>query len=131
MLIAGFVTHIVETLVMLDRGTSGAAWIQALAGLKFGRFLTALPLFVLILRQPLMKDHFPKVSHHAFGLHFMHPAIIILLTIGEAKLLSPSVTQWEAWVVPLLAVNFVLTFFITFSLCLLIGRFKRLEFLVV
>jgi hypothetical protein len=33
MLIAGFVTHIVETLVMLDRGTSGAAWIQALAGL--------------------------------------------------------------------------------------------------
>jgi hypothetical protein len=131
MMIAGFAIHIVETLVMLDRGTSGAAWIQALAGLKFGRFLTALPLFVLILRQPLMKDHFPKVSHHAFGLHFMHPAIIILLTIGEAKLLSPSVAQWEAWVVPLLAVNFVLTFFITFSLCLLIGRFKRLEFLVV
>jgi peptidoglycan/LPS O-acetylase OafA/YrhL len=131
MMIAGFAIHIVETLVMLDRGTTGAAWIQALAGLKFGRFLTALPLFVLILRQPLMKDHFPKVSHHAFGLHFMHPAIIIGLTIGEAKWLSPSVTQWEAWVVPLLLVNFALTFFITFSLCLLIGRFKRLEFLVV
>jgi hypothetical protein len=31
----------------------------------------------------------------------------------------------------MLVVNFILTFFITFGLCLLIGRLKRLEFLVV
>jgi peptidoglycan/LPS O-acetylase OafA/YrhL len=131
MLIVGLVLHVIETLVLLDRGTTTQAWPQALAGLKVGRFVSALAIFVLILRHPLMKDPFPKVSHHAFGLHFMHPAIIIALTIVEAKWLNPSVTQWEAWVVPILAMNFVLTFVITFSLCLIIGRFKRLEFLVV
>jgi surface polysaccharide O-acyltransferase-like enzyme len=131
LLIAGLALHIIETLILLDRGTTANAWPQALAGLKVGRFVTALAIFVLILRHPLMKDRFPKVSHHAFGLHFMHPAIIIALTILEAKLLNPSITQWEAWVIPMLALNFALTFVITFSLCLLIGRFKRLEFLVV
>jgi len=96
-----------------------------------GRFFTAVPIFILILRHPLMKDPFPKVSHYAFGLHFMHPAIIIGLTIFEAQFMGPKIADWQAWVVPVLALNFVLTFFITFGLCLLIGRFKRLEFLVV
>jgi hypothetical protein len=31
----------------------------------------------------------------------------------------------------MLALNFVLTFYITFGLCLVMGRFKRLEFLIV
>jgi len=131
LLIFGLALHIAETLLFLDRGTTGDAWDQALAGLKVGRFVTAVPIFVLILRHPLMKDPFPKVSHYAFGLHFMHPAIIIGLTIVEAKFMGGAATNWQAWVLPILALNFVLTFFITFSLCLLIGRFKRLEFLVV
>jgi peptidoglycan/LPS O-acetylase OafA/YrhL len=133
MLIGGLALHIIETLVLLDRGTTDASWGQALAGLKVGRFLSAIAIFVLFLRHPLMKDPFPKVSHHAFGLHFMHPAIIIALTIIESKLLgrTSAIIHWEAWVLPLLALNFILTFVITFSLCLLIGRFKKLEFLVV
>jgi surface polysaccharide O-acyltransferase-like enzyme len=131
LLIFGLALHIAETLILLDRGTTPASWDQALAGLKVGRFLTALPIFVLFLRSPLMKDPMPKVSHHAFGLHFMHPAIIIGLTILESKLLSPAIADWQSLVLPLLIVNFILTFFITFALCLLIGRFKRLEFLVV
>jgi peptidoglycan/LPS O-acetylase OafA/YrhL len=131
LLLFGLVLHIAETLFFLDKGTTSHAWDQALAGLKVGRFVSAVPIFVLILRHPLMKDPFPKVSHYAFGLHFMHPAIIIGLTIIQAKLFGPAIADWRAWVVPILALNFALTFFITFSLCLLIGRFKRLEFLVV
>jgi hypothetical protein len=61
----------------------------------------------------------------------MHPAVIIALTICEARLLGPRVGDWEVWVLPILAINLVLTLLITFALCLLIGRFKRLEFLVV
>lgn len=131
MLVFGLLLHVVETLILLDRGTTENAWGQALAGLKVGRFVTALPIFVLFLRHPLMKDPLPKVSHHAFGLHFMHPAIIIGLTIAEMKLFGDAVANWQAWVLPILVVNFILTFFITFALCLLIGRYKRLEFLVV
>jgi hypothetical protein len=126
LLVFGLALHVVETLALLPHD-----YLMALNGLKVGRFLTALPIFVLFLRHPLMKDPFPKVSHHAFGLHFMHPAIIIGLTIAEMKLFGDPVANWQAWVEPILAMNFILTFFITFALCLLIGRFKRLEFLVV
>jgi surface polysaccharide O-acyltransferase-like enzyme len=126
LLVLGLIVHVVETLALLPHD-----YLMALNGLKVGRFLTALPIFVLFLRYPLMKDPFPKVSHHAFGLHFMHPAIIIGLTIVEMKLFGNAVANWQAWVLPILVVNFILTFFITFALCLLIGRVKRLEFLVV
>jgi hypothetical protein len=78
-----------------------------------------------------MRDPFPRVSHYAFGLHFMHPAVIIALTLIEARLFGSAVADWRAWIVPVLAVNLALTFFITFALCLVVGRFKRLEFLVV
>jgi peptidoglycan/LPS O-acetylase OafA/YrhL len=131
LLIFGLVLHVAETLCFLEYGTTREAWLQALAGLKVGRFFSAVPIFVLILRYPLMKDPFPRVSHYAFGLHFMHPAIIIGLTIAEAQFMGPKIADWQAWVVPILALNFMLTFFITFGLCLVIGRFKRLEFLVV
>jgi peptidoglycan/LPS O-acetylase OafA/YrhL len=131
MLLFGLALHVAETLLFLDRGTTKDAWYQALAGLKVGRFVTAVPIFVLILRHPLMKDPFPKVSHYAFGLHFMHPAIIIGLTLLEARVFGGNIAEWRTYIVPMLALNFALTFFITFSLCLIIGRFKRLEFLVV
>jgi hypothetical protein len=131
LLVFGLGLHVVETLAMLDWGRSEQAWNQALAGLKVGRFVTAVAIFVLVLRHPLMRDPFPRVSHYAFGLHFMHPAVIIGLTLIEARLFGGAVANWESWVVPVLAVNLMLTFFITFGLCLLVGRFKRLEFLVV
>jgi hypothetical protein len=113
--------------------------MQALSGLKIGRFLTAVPVFVLFLRSPLMRDPFPRVSKHAFGLHFMHPIVIIALTLIEAKLLGyPPLKFWEgvgAWqpmvVTGLLVLNVALTFSITFGLCLLVARVKWLEFLVV
>jgi surface polysaccharide O-acyltransferase-like enzyme len=138
MLVVGLAMHVAETLIMLNWGTTDRAWGQALAGLKVGRFVTAVPIFVLILRHPLMKDPLPRVSHYAFGLHFMHPAIIISLTLVEGRLLGTGAMglwdaagRWGGGLVALLAVNFLLTFFITFGLCLVIGRFKRLEFLVV
>jgi surface polysaccharide O-acyltransferase-like enzyme len=138
MLVVGLAMHVTETLVILNWGTTERAWGQALAGLKVGRFVSAVPIFVLILRHPLMKDPLPRVSHYAFGLHFMHPAIIIALTLIEGPLLGTgamglwdSAGGWGVGLVGLLAINYVLTFLITFGLCLLIGRFKRLEFLVV
>jgi peptidoglycan/LPS O-acetylase OafA/YrhL len=131
LVIFGLALHIAETLFMLNRGTSEASWGQALAGLKVGRFVSAVPIFVLILRHPLMKDPLPRVSHHAFGLHFMHPAIIIALTIVETRLFGDRLGNWDTFVLPLLAINLALTLLITLALCLVIGRFKRLEFLVV
>jgi peptidoglycan/LPS O-acetylase OafA/YrhL len=138
MLVLGLAMHVAETLIILNYGTTDAAFGQALAGLKVGRFVSAVPIFVLILRHPLMKDPMPRVSHYAFGLHFMHPAIIVGLTIVEGRLLGMGpmnlwdvVGGWGAGLFALLIVNFVLTFFITFGLCLLIGRVQRLEFLVV
>jgi hypothetical protein len=138
MLVVGLAMHVAETLIILNYGTTNQAWAQALAGLKIGRFVTAVPVFVLFLRHVLMKDPFPKVSHYAFGLHFMHPAIIIGLTILEGWLLGIRPMEfwdhaglWGLGLVLLMMVNFVLTFFITFGLCLIVGRFKRLEFLVV
>ena len=131
LLVFGLALHVAETLFILDRGTSDASWGQALAGLKVGRFVSAVPIFVLILRYPLMRDPLPKVSHHAFGLHFMHPAIIIALTIIESRLFGGRLTNWDTFVLPLLAINLALTLVITLALCLLISRFKRLEFLVV
>jgi hypothetical protein len=76
-------------------------------------------------------DPFSKVSHHAFGLHFMHPAVIIGLTLIEQKRFGESVANWQTMILPILALNLVLTFAITFALCLVIGRVKRLEVLVV
>jgi peptidoglycan/LPS O-acetylase OafA/YrhL len=131
LLVLGLFIHGAETLFLLDRGTADGAWGQALAGLKAGRVLPSIAIFVLILRHPLMKDPFPRVSHHAFGLHFMHPAIIIGLTLLETRLFGRAVAQWQTMVAPILVLNFILTFYITFALCLLISRFKRLEFLVV
>jgi surface polysaccharide O-acyltransferase-like enzyme len=131
LLVFGMALHVVETLFVLDKGTAEGAWLQALGGLKAGRFIPSVAIFVLILRHPLMKDPFPKVSHHAFGLHFMHPAIIIGLTLLEGRFFGRAVTQWQTLVVPMLILNYVLTFYITFALCLMISRFKRLEFLVV
>lgn len=97
---------------------------------KTGRILSGFAVFALFLRKPLMRDPFPRVSHYAFGLHFMHPAIILLLTLIEIKLF-PGVAHWQTHVVAGLTINLILTFSITFCLCLLIGRFKKLEFLVV
>ena len=137
-LLFGFALHVVETLWLLHYADQAATksmqehrWLIALAGLKPGRFVSAVAVFVLFLRSPLMRDPFPKVSHHAFGLHFMHPVIILGLSFIETRLFSADVWDRQAWIVPMLAVNFVITFFITFGLCFLIGRFKRLEFLVV
>jgi surface polysaccharide O-acyltransferase-like enzyme len=98
---------------------------------KTGRILSGFAVFALFIRSPLMRDPLPRVSHYAFGLHFMHPSIIIVLTLVELKLFGPSVIHFERFAVPLLAVNLVLTISITFCLCLVVGRFKRLEFLVV
>lgn len=136
LLVFGIALHVTETLVLLhystvtqDEGMAGQRWLVALAGLKPGRFITAVAVFVLVLRRPLMKDPFPRVSHHAFGLHFMHPIIILALTLVEKQLLGAAL--WEQWVVPMLAVNLLITFYATFGLCLLISRVKWLEFLVV
>jgi len=134
LMVFGLALHLVETQLILPYD-----WHTALSGLKIGRFITAVPLFVLFLRLPLMRDPFPRVSKHAFGLHFMHPIIIIGLTIVEAKLLGYGpldlwnlASGWTpAMVAGLLAVNLILTFYITFGLCLLVSRVKWLEFLVV
>jgi peptidoglycan/LPS O-acetylase OafA/YrhL len=98
---------------------------------KLGRILSGFAVFALFIRSPLMRDPLPRVSHYAFGLHFMHPFIITVLLLIELRLLGPAVAHFERFAVPVLAVNLVLTLTITFGLCLLIGRFKRLEFLVV
>ena len=42
-----------------------------------------------------MKNPFPKFSHYAFGLHFMHPFIILMLSFAELKLLGPSLARWQ------------------------------------
>lgn len=137
-LVAGLILHVAETLWLLHLSETAASksmqdhrWLIALSGLKPGRFISSIAIFVLFIRSPLMKDPFPKVSHHAFGLHFMHPAIILALALIETRLFSAALWEQTTWVLPLLALNFALTFFITFSLCLVIGRFKPLEFLVV
>jgi hypothetical protein len=98
---------------------------------KLGRIVTGFAVFALFIRLPLMRDPFPRVSHYAFGLHFMHPAIILLLSLIELKLFGPGIIEYHRFVVPVLAINLLLTLTITFSLCLVVGRFKRLEFLVV
>ncbi|MEZ0267334.1 MAG: acyltransferase, partial [Phycisphaerae bacterium] len=90
LLILGVALHVFETMFILHNGYPASPqpsavnepqWMQALSGLKVGRFLTAVPVFILFLRSPLMRDPFPRVSKHAFGLHFMHPIIIIALTL--------------------------------------------------
>ena len=98
---------------------------------KLGRIVTGFAVFALFIRLPLMRDPFPRVSHYAFGLHFMHPSIILLLSLIELKLFGPMITEYRQFVLPVLVINLALTLTITFCLCLLVGRFKRLEFLVV
>lgn len=98
---------------------------------KFGRILSGIAVFALFIRHPMMRDPFPRVSHYAFGLHFMHPAVITALLLLERRFLGQAYFDWQAGVVPMLAANLLLTFGITFGLCLVVGRFKKLEFLVV
>jgi peptidoglycan/LPS O-acetylase OafA/YrhL len=131
LLILGLALHAAEAIGLahwLSHGTEYELRVAVLV--KTGRILSGCAVFCLFLRKPLMRDPFPRVSHYAFGLHFMHPAIITLLTLIELKLF-PGVAQWQTHVIAGLTINLVLTFGITFCLCLLIGRFKKLEFLVV
>ena len=93
--------------------------------------MTSFCIFALIVRHPLMCDPFPKVSHYAFGLHFMHPAIILMLSMLELHFLGNAIHEWRIYALPMLAINLLLTFGVTFCLCLVMGRFKRLEFLIV
>jgi hypothetical protein len=123
---AGIALHCWEANYLMPIGFEPAA-----LSLKLGRLMTGVCIFALVVRQPLMRDPFPKVSHYAFGLHFMHPAIILLLLIIEKHLLGQPYFEWRVYVVPMLVINYLLTFWITFAICLLLGRFKRLEFLIV
>ena len=128
-LLLGLSLHATEALFLLHRRPDDFARI--IAFVKVGRILTAFAVFALFIRRPLMRDPFPRISHYAFGLHFMHPFVIILISLAELKLLGPHIAHFQTYILPILALNLLLTFYITFALCLLIGRAKRLEFLVV
>ena len=133
LLVFGLALHAVEAIGLariLPLGKDDSL-LRAASLVKMGRIISSFAVFALFMRRPMMRDPFPKVSHHAFGIHFMHPAVIIALTLLELKLLGPTIAHYQAWVFPMLAVNYLLTFWITFGLCLIVGRFKRLEFLVV
>ena len=52
--------------------------LRAASLVKLGRIISSFAVFALFMRKPMMRDPFPKVSHHAFGIHFMHPAITSL-----------------------------------------------------
>jgi hypothetical protein len=129
LLLLGLALHAAEAIFLMKRIPHDLPRIVALT--KVGRILTGFSVFALFIRSPLMRDPYPRVSHYAFGLHFMHPFIIIMISFVELKFLGPSIAHFQSWVIPVLAINLLLTFYITFALCLLIGRFKRLEFLVV
>lgn len=122
----GIALHAGESVYLLPHG-----YTEALTFLKIGRMLTAFCIFALVIRHPFMRDPFPRVSHYAFGLHFMHPAVILALSMLELRFFGAGVHEWRIYVLPMLAINLLLTFSVTFVLCLLVGRFKRLEFLVV
>src|SRR5437764_10677277 len=89
---------------------------------KLCRIVTGFAVFALFIRCPLMRDPFPRVSHYAFGLHFMHPSIILLLSLIELKLFGATIIHFQRFALAVLAINLLLTLSITFGLCLIIGR---------
>jgi peptidoglycan/LPS O-acetylase OafA/YrhL len=132
LIVAGLALHAFEAIWLAKHLPGNGEYVKRVAVfMKCGRILSGIAVFAWFIRQPLMKDRWPRVSHYAFGLHFMHPAVITALLLAELKLLGPAYLHWEKMVVPMLAVNLLLTFGITFGLCLVVGRFKKLEFLVV
>jgi hypothetical protein len=132
MVIAGLTLHATEAIFLAKVLPMNESYLMRVAlFVKLGRIVTGFSVFALFIRLPLMRDPFPRVSHYAFGLHFMHPAIILLLSLIELKLFGPAIVDYHRFVVPVIAINLLLTLSITFGLCLVVGRFKRLEFLVV
>ena len=132
LLLFGLILHAVEAIFLSHHLPDDNEYLKRVAiYVKFGRILSSFAVFALFMRNPLMRDPFPRISHYAFGLHFMHPFIIILISMAELKFIGPAIADFHSWVLPVLAINFLLTFYITFALCLLIGRIKRVEFLVV
>jgi surface polysaccharide O-acyltransferase-like enzyme len=129
LLIFGLALHSAEAIFLSQRLPHDLLRIAVF--MKLGRIISGFAVFGLFIRQPLMRDPYPRISHYAFGLHFMHPFIIISITLAELKLFGPAIAHFETWAVPVLAINLLLTLSITFGLCLVVGRFKRLEFLVV
>ncbi len=125
-LVAGIALHVIETLAVLP-----GSYFMAAGGLKIGRIITAIGVFALIYRHPFMKDPLPYLSRYAFGMHFMHPAVLLMLCLAETSIFGATIGDWRAYVVPMLAINLALTMGITYALCLLISRSNRLEFLVV
>ena len=134
-LVVGLLLHGLEAIYLQQQNQFLPAamrdFARVIAYIKVGRILTAFAVFVLFLRHPLMRDPMPKVSHYAFGLHFLHPFIIILITLTEQKILGPGISSFQSYAVALLTINLVLTLSITFGLCLIIGRIKPVQFLVV
>ena len=132
LLVGGLALHAAEAIFLAHQLPFDEMYMKRVAVyVKFGRILTAFSLFALFIRSPLMRDPFPRISHYAFGLHFMHPFIILMISLIERRFFGPSIAHFQQWAVPILAINLLLTFYITFTLCLVVGRFKRLEFLVV
>ncbi len=132
LLIFGLALHAAEAIFLSHQLPSDGMYMKRVAVyVKFGRIVTAFSVFALFIRNPLMRDPFPRISHYAFGLHFMHPFIILMISLIELRLMGPHLAHFQQWAIPVLAVNLLLTFSITFGLCLILGRFKKLEFLVV
>jgi Acyltransferase family len=132
LLLFGLALHAAEALYLAHRLPVDKTYLLRVANyVKVGRIVSSFAVFGLFMRNPLMRDPFPRISHYAFGLHFLHPFIIILISMAQLKFIGPAIADFKVWVLPMLAINFLLTFYITFALCLLIGRVKRLEFLVV
>ena len=132
LLLFGLVLHAAEAIFLAHHLPSDGMYMKRVAVyVKFGRVVTAFSLFALFIRSPLMRDPFPRISHYAFGLHFMHPFVILMISLIELRFLGSSIAHFQHAAIPLLALNLILTFGITFTLCLIIGRFKKLEFLVV
>jgi surface polysaccharide O-acyltransferase-like enzyme len=132
LLILGLSLHAVEALFLSRVLPQDGMYLKRVAVyVKLGRVVTSFAVFGLFIRQPLMRDPFPRVSHYAFGLHFMHPFIILAISFCELEFFGADLAHFRHHALPVLAINLLLTFTITFALCLVIGRFKRLEFLVV
>ena len=132
LLVGGLALHAAEAIYLSHVLPSDEMYMKRVAVyVKFGRILTAFSLFALFIRSPLMRDPFPRISHYAFGLHFMHPFVILMISLIELRYFGTSIAHFQHWAIPVLAVNLTLTFCITFALCLVLGRFKKLEFLVV
>src|SRR5438552_4425455 len=73
----GLVLHATEAVFLAKVLPMDESYLERVAlFVKLGRILTGFSVFALFIRLPLMRDPFPRVSHYAFGLHFMHPAII-------------------------------------------------------